>query len=430
MSGGGVLVGGEPAALLGASSTLYEVASRTDDVGRQLAAALGPAASTVATMAPFAPRRVAAVGQALAAVTARPGAGLGSVFAAYQAVSLQLLGAGQELEAAGAIGLLASGGLGLLRGERPTVLTSAEGVDLRREAVTGSWSVGDGGRATSLAVREVRRPDGSTFFVVEATTAGKASKGAGVQVNGLGALYESATGAETTLRWAVATRRDAELLLALASASMVPLAGRALVSLPKPTEAVLAATASATVVASPGPIPGIATGSATAAVRSEVTTLASGGQRFAASVSGGGQVSLLGTAGTGGAGSVKVTVERNAAGAVTKLGLSTTTEVDRGRHGLAPLEAGNREATLVERELEVELTPEHRAAADRIAAAVASGEAPDRADVDTLIHAAREAKSTERTYDVRHQQASADVALKKYSGGGGAAIDTAVLRQP
>lgn len=426
---GGVLVGGEPAALLGASSALYEVACRTDDVGRRLAQALGPAATTIAATLPYAPLRAGVVASAVAAVTADPAAGLATVFAAYEGLSLQLRSAGQALEAAGAVGLLATGGLGLLRGQRPTVLASADGVDLRRESFTGSWSLGPGGSTSSLGVREVRRPDGSTFFVVEMTTGGRYAESAGLQVNGFGAFVEGSTGEETTLRWAVPSRRDAELLVAMVSASLVPVAGRlALSGLPRPTEVMLAGTASATVVGLPGAVPGATSASATAIARGEVTALASGGQRFSSSISGGGQAALTGVAGTGGSASARVTVERNPAGAVTKASLTATTEVDRGRHGLPPLEAGNREATAVEREWAVELTPDRRAAADRIATALARGAVPDRADLDLLAGAVGEVEPAVHTYDVRHQQASVDVALRAVDAGGTAAIDTAVHR--
>lgn len=426
-----MLVGGEPAALLAASATLYEVASRTDDTGRRLLGALAPAASTILATAPWAPLQAAAVHRTLADVLLSPAAGLATVAAVFHATSLQLRNAGQALEAAGAVGLLASGGLGLLRGERPTVLASADGVDLRREAVTGSWSVGSIGQTSSLGVREVRRPDGTSIFVVEVTTGVKEATAAGIQVNGVGAFAEAGQGVETTLRWAVATRRDAELLLAMVSAGLVPVVGALVGSrLPKPTETLVAGTAAATAVGGVGPIPGLTTASGAVAVRGEVTTLASGTTRVAASISGGGQLGLLGVTGTGGATTAKVTVDRDPAGVVTKVSVSTTTEVDRGRHGLPLVEAGNREATVIERERSVELTPERRAAADRIAAAVARGEAPDRADIDELAEAVRGAAATERTYDVRRQQSSADVAVGKIAGGGAAGVDTAVLRNP
>ncbi len=428
-----ILVGGEPMALLAASSSLYEIAARTDDVGRRLAGALGPATSTILSTAPYAPMRAAAVGAALADVLASPASGLVSVAAAYQAASLQLRSAGQALEAAGAVGLLASGGLGLLRGERPTVLDSAEGVDLRRETATGSWSIGPVGGSSSLGVREVEPggraegPGGPSIYVVELTTGLKQAESAGIQVNGIGAFAEGAEGSETIVRWAVATRRDAELLLAAVSAALIPGAG-ALLSLPKPSETVLVRTASTTAVGALGPLPGLVPASATAAVRAEVTTTRTGAQRFAASVSVAGQVGVTGVTGSGAAGSVRVAVDRDPAGAVTRASVSTTTEVDRGRHGMPLLEAGNREATLVEREWEVQLTPEGRAAADRVAAAVARGVPPDPADLALLHQAPAHPGSTEHTYDTRHQQMSADVAVRAVDGGGGASVDTAVRR--
>jgi len=429
VSGDGILVGGEPTALLAASSAMYEVATRTDDVGLRLAGALAPAASTVMAATPYAPLRAAAVYRALTAVMAGPKAGLAVVGAAFQAVSLELRITAQALEAAGAVGLLASGGLGLLRGERPTILSATDGIDLRRETIGASTWAGPIGHNSSLAVREVRRPDGTTFFVVELTTSPKVASSLGIQVNGVGGYVESAKGVETTLRWAVATRRDAELMLATASASLVPVAGATLIPLPRPTEVVTAVTSSATVVGSIGMIPGT-TASGTAVVRTEVTTLPSGGQRLAASLSGGAQLGLLGVVGTGAAGSLKFAVERNPAGAITRASLSTTTEVDRGRHGNALIESGNREATLVERRWDVEMTPERRAAAERVATSVASGEVPSEADVETLAGPVRDADAEEHTYDVRHQQASVDIAVGDVGGGGGGGIDTAVLRQP
>ena len=426
---GGVLVGGEPVALLAASSALHEVAYRTDDIGRALAGALAPAASTIVGAAPYAPGQAAAVLAALEAVLASPGAGLATVAAAFEKAALELRAAGQALEAAGAVGLLASGGLGLLRGRRPTVLASTDGVDLRREAFAGSWSVGEGGGSSSLGVREVRRPDGSSFFVVELTTGGKYAASLGVHVNGVGGFVEAAAGTEVSVRWAVPTKGDAELLVALAAAALIPGArARLLASLPPPTEAAAATTGSATLAGSVAAIPGTSA-AASLVTRSEVTAIASGGQRLSATISGAGQLALVGAVGTAGAGAVRVAVDRSAAGVVTKLSVSATTEADRGRHGSPLVEAGNREATLVEREWDVALTPEHRAAADRIAAAVAHGGVPDRSDVAEVAAAAREAQATEHTYDVRHQAGSADVSLEVVGAGGGAAIDTAELRR-
>ena len=419
----GVLVGGEPVALLAASSALHEVATRTDDVGRRLAAALAPAATTVMAAAPFAPGRVAAVLQALHTVTASPLAGLAAVGVAYEGVSLQLRHAGQALEAAGAVGLLASGGLGLLRGRQPTVLASAEGIDLRREAVTGSWSVGPVAQNSNVGVREVRRPDGTTFFVVEVATGSGYSSSFGIQVNGVGGYAEGTAGGEVTRRWAVPTRRDAELLLAMVTLGQVP-GGP---SLPTPTELSVATVGTVTAVGAIALIPGSGA-SGRAAVRHEVTFLGSGAQRFSTSLSGAGQASLAGVTGTGGSGSVKVTVQRSPSGVVDRLSVTTTTEVDRGRSGQPLLEAGNREATLVEREVAVELTPERRAAAGRIADALARGEEPAPADLH-LVAAGPGITRSERTYDVRHQAASVDVSLPQFGGGAAAGVDIAELRR-
>ena len=425
---GGVLVGGEPRALLGASSALGEVAQRTEGLGLRLAQALAPAGTSVAAMIPFAPLRARSLLQAVEIVVASPHAGLGAVVAAFHGTSLQLRQTGQMLEAAGAVGLLASGGLGLLRGERPTVLGSAEGVDLRREAVTGSWSVGDVAQSSAVAVREVRRPDGTTFFVVELTTGTKYARSLGVQVNGFGSYAEAGAGGEVTMRWAVPTRRDAELLVAAVAVAMSPVARRnAAGILPKPTETSLATVGSATGVGSILGIPGTsASGNAT--VRHEVTLRGGGGQRFATSVGGAGQVGLP-TGGTGGAGSVTVAVQRSPSGVVDRLSVTSTTEADRGRHGRPVLEAGNREGTLVEREVAVELTPEARAAAERIAAALARGDVPAESDL-AAVAAAPGIEVGRRTYDTRHQAASADVSPPWRLGGGGvAAVDTADLRR-
>lgn len=427
VSGGGVLVGGEPAALLAASSALHEMATRTDDVGRQMAAALGPVATTVLATAPFAPLRTGAVLEALAMVTSSPHAGLLTVGAAYEALSTQLRVSGQALEAAGAVGLLASGGLGLLRGERPTVLASAEGVDLRREVVTGTWSVGDLAQSSAMGVREVRGPSGTSFFVVEMTVASGYAPGLGVQVNGVGGYVEGAEGGELTLRWAAPTRRDAELLLAAATLS---LAARGLgPRLPKPTEVALAVVGSVTAVGGVAFVPGSAVAGGTT-VRRDVTFLGSGGQRFTTSVGGGGQLSLAGVTGTGGSAAVTVAVHRSPAGVIDRVRVTTTTQADRGRHGQPLLESVNREATQVEREVEVELTPERRAAAERIAAALARGEEPDPADVRAVVSGPGIEVSA-RTYDVRHQGVSADVSLpQRIGGGGGGSVATAELREP
>jgi len=426
----GVLVGGEPAALLAASSALYEVGARTGDTGRRLAAALSPAATTIAATAPFAPYRFQAVLLALDDVLASPDAGLATVAVAFHAVSLELRGVAQALEVAGAISLLATGGIGLIRGERPTVLASADGVDVRRESMSvGAWG-GPTGQNSSVVLREVRRPDGTTFFVVELTTLSKGAVSGGVQVNGAGGYAEVGKGLERTMRWAVPTRRDVELLLAQVSATLVPVAGTlARSQLPKSTEMALARTASAAAVGTLLAVPGT-TGSGTATVRGQVTILASGDQRFAASAGGSGRLGLLGAGGTGGSASASVTVDRNRAGAITNVSVITATEVDRGRGGNPLLESGNRESTLVERRWDVELTPERRAAADRIATDLARGRPPSRADVDTLRRAVNDTRFDERTYDARHQQMSADMAIYKVGGGGSAGIDTAVLREP
>jgi len=427
---GGILVGGEPTALLSTSSALHEVAYRTDNVGRALATALAPAATTVLAATPFAPVQARAVYHAVTEVLVNPAAGLGMVAVAFERASLELRFAGQALEAAGAATLLAAGGLGLLRGQRPTVLASTDGVDLRREVATGGGSLGLYGATSSLGVREVRRPDGSTFYVVEMTTGAKAAASIGVQVNGVGGYAESAAGPDVTMRWAVPTRHDAELLIAMASAALIPEAGKLLRgSLPMPTEAGIAVSASAAVVGGIALVPGTSA-SGTAAVRNEVTVLRSGAQRFATSIRGSGQLGLASVAGTGGAGAVKVAVDRSPGGAVTKVSLSTSTEVDRGRHGQPLLEAGNREATLTERDWEVQLTPEHRAAADRIATSVAGGSAPARADVERLADAVRGTSATVRTYDVRHQAASGDVGVEEVNVGLSGSVDTADLRQP
>jgi hypothetical protein len=422
---GGILVGGEPMALLAASSAVHEAAFRIDNVAARLAAAVVPVAPGIAAAMPFAPAAAAAAALALAKIVASPGAGLPSVAASLEGLALQLQLTGQALEAAGAVGLLASGGLALLRGERATVLASADGVDLRREAMTGAWSAAGVGGASTLGVRQVRTPDGSTIYVVEATMQLKQATSAGVQVNGVGAFAELGEAQEVTLRWAVPTEADARVMVAVAAAALAPGVGLML-RLPTPTETVLARTASATVVGGTSTTTSAAAG---VTVRGEVASLASGGQRYALSVSGAGNAALHGVAGTGGAGSFKVTVERSSSGAITKAGWSTTSEVDRGRHGVPLLEAGNRVATLVERDHTVELDPDTRAAADRVATAVARGEAPSAADVDRVRDAAGDVATEERTYDVRHQPASAEASVHKVDAGGGVAIDTAELRR-
>lgn len=427
--GGGVLVGGEPTALLAASTDVHEAAFRIDNVGARLVTALLPATTTIMAAHIFAPVAAAAADQALARVLASPGAGLASVGASLEALSTQLRITGQALEAAGAVGLVASGGLALLRGGRPSVLASTEGVDLRREAMGATWSTGPAGGGSSLGVRTVEAPDRSTFYVVEATMTSKQASSFGIQLNGVGAFVEGARGDEVTLRWAVPTLDDAKMLVAAAGLALAPRVGAlVLPRLPQPTEAVVAKLGSASAVGGSPMVPG-STASGVVSVRSEVTQLASGGQRYAATVSGSGNVGILGITGTGGAASATVTVERNPAGAVAKVAVTGTTEVDRGRHGVPMIESGNREATLVERTVEVELMPEQRAAADRIAAAIARGEVPAKADVDLLARAGDHAKVTERTYDVRHQQHSVDIAVPELDVGGSGSVDTATLRK-
>lgn len=409
-------------ALLEASSAVHEAACRTDDVALSLATAVAPVGPTAVACVPYAPPAAAAVLRALGHVAVGPTSGLGAVAVALEAVSLEMRSIAQHLEAAGAVGLLATGGLGLLRGERPTVLASADGVDLRREAITGGWSSSGVGGSSGLAVRQVKAEDGPTIYVVEATTSLKEAWSLGIQVNGVGLFAEGGTSQEVTLRWAVPTERDAELMAAAATAALIPKVGKlALSQLPKPTEATAAVAVSGYAVAGPA--------AGTAVARVEVTTLASGGQRFAASVGAGGSAGLWGVVGAGGSTSAKVTVDRSPAGAVTGVSLSTSTEADRGRHGNPLLEAGNRGATLVERTYDVELTPERRAAGERVAAAMARGEAPDQSDLEVLADGARHARVEEHTYDVRHQQGSLDVSTTAVDGGAGVAIDTATLRR-
>ena len=425
---GGVLVGGEPEAILGASVALHEVAFRTDNVGGNLVAALGPAATTIVAAAPFAAVQAAAVELALAAVVAGPGSGLGQVASAYEAASLQLRSAGQALEIAGLAVLFGSGGLARLQGRQATVLDDASGFDVRRETMSLGWSAGPAGRNAAVSVREVER-DGSRFYVVEMVMSPKVADSFGAQLNGFGAYAETATGQETTLRWAVATRDDAELLASQAALGLLPVAGPELASiLPRPTEVTVGDVSSATLVGTSVGLVAMAAGTVT--VRREVTRPTGGGERLAVTMSAAGQAGVTGVAGTGGAASLRVGLERDPGGTVTKLTLATTTEVDRGRHGLAPLEAVNREATLEEREWELELTPEVRARADRVASAVAGGRAADEDDVRALAAAVAGVEPTVRTYDVRHQQLSADVAIPEADGGGSLGMDTAQLREP
>lgn len=429
MSEDGLLVGGEPAAILAASSALHEVAFRTDNVGASLAAALAPATTTAVVAAPFAPAEAQAVEAALAVVMGSPGAGLPTVAAAYELASTQMRLAGQALEAAGIAGIMATGGLALLKGGPPSILPNADGIDLRREAMSLGGSVDAYGRNGTVGVRQLQRPDGSTFYVVEAITSPRAAASLGAQLNGVGAFVEGATGAEVTARWAVATKEEAEAMVAAATLSLAPGAGEQLMAhLPRPTEMVMGTALAATLVGSPL-IP-VASGSATLTARNEMTFRQDGGTRLAATVSGSGQVALPGVAGVGGGGSLKVGLERDATGRVTKLTLATATEVDRGRHGLAPIESLNREATLEEKEWELEVTPEVRAHADRIADAITDGRAPDGADLRALSNAVADVEPTVRSYDVRHQQISADGKIGPVGAGASLGIDTATLRNP
>ncbi len=429
MSSDGVLVGGEPEAILAASAALHEVAFRTDNVGVNLAAALAPAATTVLATTPFAPVQAAAVDRALAAVLAGPGAGLGHVASAYEAASLQLRSAGQALEVAGLAALAGSAGLARLQGQRATVLASTEGVDVAREAMSAGSSGGPVGVTDTVGVREVQRPDGTTFYVVELINSPRAAASFGAHVNGWGGFAESATGMETTLRWAVATKEDAELLAGQASLRLVPVVGDDLAGgLPPPTEIAIGDVSSATALGAPLLV--VAGASANLTMRREMTVRTGGGQRLAMTISGAGQIGLIGVAGTGGGASVRIGVERDERGTVTKLSVATVTEVDRGRQGLAPLEALNREATREEREWELELTPELRARADRVASALAERREPDWHDVRALTEAVMGLEPAVRTYDVRHQQLSGDVAIPGAKGGGSLGMDTARLRTP
>jgi len=272
----------------------------------------------------------------------------------------------------------------------------------------------------------VQRPDGTTFYVVELVTSPKASASLGAQVNGFGGYVEGAAGGMVTLRWAVATADEAKQLLAAVTAASVG-GGEALSRLPRPTDLTVGTQSAATYVGTPLLL--LATASASVAVRNEVT-LGAGGQRLSTTISGAGQAGLLAFAGVGGAGALQVGVDRDRQGALTRLTLVTSREVDRGRHGLGPLEALNREATLEEKEWELELTPELRAPAERVADAIAAGRAPDEADLRALADAAGAVAPTVRTYDVRHQQLSGDIAVPGIGVGGSLGMDTASLRRP
>ena len=123
-----------------------------------------------------------------------------------------------------------------------------------------------------------------------------------------------------------------------------------------------------------------------------------------------------------------VAVHRHPAGAVDRLSVTATTEVDRGRHGRVLMEAGNREARLVEREIEIEMTPEQRAAGERSATAMAQGRQPDPADL-RAVASGTGIEIGRRTYDTRHQAGSVDVSLPGVGVGGALSIDTADLRE-
>ncbi len=421
-----LLVGGEPTAVLAASSALHEVAFRTDDVALDLVRALGPAATTVAATVPFAPARALAVRAALENVAAGPGSGLGQVASLYEAASTELRLAGQALEAAGMATALGRGHALVLKGARPQILPEIDGVDVRREALALGGSSGPAGASAALGMRLVERPDGTTFYVVEGTLGAREATAIGVQVNGVGGFVEGAEGAEVTLRWAVPTRDDALMLVAALGPGFLALFSRG--ELPAPTETAVAGVVSATGVAT-APVP-VAGASGTAGLRREVTVLADGSSHLALTLSGSGQAALLGLAGVGGAGSLRIALERNATGAITRLSLTTSQEVDRGRHGLPMIENLNREATLVEREWKVELDPQARHHAEAVAAALAIGQAPDQADVRALTQLVTGLASEETIYDVRHQQLSVNVALPELDFGGSVGVDIATRRNP
>lgn len=422
----GILVGGEPEAVLAAGSFLHDVAFRTDDVARRLVEALGAAATTIAVTAPFAPAKTAAAKLALDNVLVGP-SGLGQVATTYGLAGQQARAAGQALELAGVVVLVGSGTLARLQGRQATVLPRADGIDVRREAMSLGAAVGPGGHTGTVSVRQVQRQNGSTIYVVELVSSYKVGAAAGAQVNGFGGYADGATGPETTLRWAVASRDEAELLVSQVALGVLPLAAESLpVALPEPTETTISAVSSAAAVGSPLLVPLIATGNLSQ--RHELTERADGGRRLALTISGTGSAGLPGAAGAGGAASARVAVERDGRGVVTKLTLSTTTEVDRGRSGFTPVDALNREAVVEEQEWELQLTPELRARADRVADALAGRQAPDQADLRALSDAVAGVDPTVRTYDVRHQQLAADSALPGLGGGGSVAVDTARLR--
>ena len=421
-----LLVGGEPAAVLAASSALHEVAFRTDDVALDLVRALGPAATTVAAAVPFAPVRALAVRAALENVAAGPASGLNQVASHYEVASTELRLAGQALEAAGVATAVGRGHTLLLAGGRSQILPEIDGVDVRRETLAVGGSSGPAGASGALGMRLVERPDGTTFYVVEGSLGVREATAAGVQLNGVGGFAEVAKGAEVTLRWAVPTRDDALMLVAALGTGGLPLLARG--EVPVPNETTVAHAASATGVAT-APVP-MAGASGTAGMRREVTTLADGTSRLALTVSGSGQAALVGLAGVGAAGSLRIALERDAAGAITRLSLSTSQEVDRGRHGVPMIENLNREATLVEREWEVELDPEVRVHAEAVAGALVRGQAPDEADVRALTQLITGLGYEETTYDVRHQQLSVDVALPRLDFGGSVGVDTATRRHP
>lgn len=421
-----LLVGGEPVAVLAASSALHEVAFRTDDVALDLVRALGPAATTVAAAAPFAPGRALAVRVALENVAAGPTSGLGQVAGFYEAASTQLRLAGQALEAAGVAEAVGRGFGLLLAGGRPQVLPEIDGVDVQRETLAVGGSGGPAGATGALGMRLVERPDGTTFYVVERAAGVREAAAIGVQVNGVGGFAEGAQGAEVTLRWAVPTRDDALMLIAVLGSGSLALLARGVV--PPPNEATVATVASATGVAT-APVP-VAGASGSAGLRRETTILADGGSRLALTLSGSGQAALLGLAGVGGAGSLRIALDRDPSGRLTRLSLTTTQEVDRGRHGLPLIENLNREATLVEREWEVELDPKIRAHAEAVAGALVRGHAPDEADLRALTQVIPVLGYEEHTYDVRHQQLSVDVAVPRLNLGGSVGVDVATRRDP
>lgn len=411
----GVLVGGEPTALLSASSALYEIATRTDDIGRRLAEALRPAATTIAATVPFLPGPASAVSLALQEVLASPTAGLGSVGVSFFAASQCLRQGAEALEAAGAVGLMARGLIALRMSGVPEILASTDGIDIRRESISGRVSFPGVSWGGNLFLRQVKRPDGSMVYVVERTRSGATGYTYGAQVNSVGAFADISGGNETTERWVVKTQADAEKMATLILTGQM--SGH---PTPQPTDTTNATAGSITLVGGTAALSG--TG------RLETTVDRSGTQRFSAILSGVALIGLTGVAGTGKVSSVKVTVERSPAGVINKFTLTRATEIDQGRHGNPLIEAGNRAATLTEHEWEIAVTPERRAEMGRIADDLANRRQPNKADLASVEGAVRNVTPIPRVYDVRHQSISADVAIAPYEGGGGASIDTAVLR--